>query len=133
MKYLAEMDGLRVLAVVLVILFHAGFELFSGGFVGVDAFFVISGYLITFFSIVRKRDDKAVGLASFLRINQTDGSIEVGHINYSPLLQRTREGTEAMFLMMEWAIENGYRRYEWKCNALNKKSRYAAQIHLRGC
>jgi hypothetical protein len=38
-----------------------------------------------------------------------------------------------MFLMMEWAIENGYRRYEWKCNALNKKSRYAAQIHLRGC
>ena len=87
----------------------------------------------TFFSIVRKHDDKAVGLASFLRINQTDGSIEVGHINYSPLLQRTREGTEAMFLMMEWAIENGYRRYEWKCNALNKKSRYAAQIHLRGC
>jgi len=82
----------------------------------------------TFFSIVRKRDDKAVGLASFLRINQTDGSIEVGHINCSPLLQRTREGTEAMFLMMEWAFENGYRRYEWKCNALNKKSRYAAQI-----
>jgi len=81
----------------------------------------------TFFSIVRKRDDKAVGVASFLRINQTDGSIEVGHINYSPLLQRTREGTEAMYLMMEWAFENGYRRYEWKCNALNKKSRYAAQ------
>jgi len=43
------------------------------------------------------------------------------------LLQRTREGTEAMYLMMEWAFENGYRRYEWKCNALNKKSRYAAQ------
>jgi len=81
----------------------------------------------TFFSIVRKRDDKAVGLASFLRINQTDGSIEVGHINYSPLLQRTREGTEAMFLMMEWAIENGYRRYEWKCNALNRPSRDAGQ------
>ena len=81
----------------------------------------------TFFSIVRKLDDKAVGVASFLRINQTDGSIEVGHINYSPLLQKTREGTEAMYLMMEWAFENGYRRYEWKCNALNKKSRYAAQ------
>ena len=81
----------------------------------------------TFFSIVRKSDDKAVGVASFLRINQTDGSIEVGHINYSPLLQRTREGTEAMYLMMEWAFGNGYRRYEWKCNALNKKSRYAAQ------
>ena len=47
MKYRDEIDGLRALAVVPVILFHAGFELFSGGFVGVDVFFVISGYLIT--------------------------------------------------------------------------------------
>ena len=47
MKYRAEIDGLRAFAVVPVILFHAGFELFSGGFVGVDVFFVISGYLIT--------------------------------------------------------------------------------------
>lgn len=47
MQYRSEIDGLRALAVVPVILFHAGFELFSGGFVGVDVFFVISGYLIT--------------------------------------------------------------------------------------
>ena len=47
MKYRAEVDGLRALAVIPVILFHAGFDLFSGGFVGVDVFFVISGYLIT--------------------------------------------------------------------------------------
>jgi peptidoglycan/LPS O-acetylase OafA/YrhL len=47
LKYRPEIDGLRALAVVPVILFHAGFELFSGGFVGVDVFFVISGYLIT--------------------------------------------------------------------------------------
>ncbi|MDB9790393.1 acyltransferase [Gammaproteobacteria bacterium] len=47
MKYRAEIDGLRALAVLPVIFFHAGFELFSGGFVGVDVFFVISGYLIT--------------------------------------------------------------------------------------
>jgi peptidoglycan/LPS O-acetylase OafA/YrhL len=47
MKYRAEINGLRALAVVPVILFHAGFGLFSGGFVGVDVFFVISGYLIT--------------------------------------------------------------------------------------
>ena len=47
MKYRAEIDGLRALAVIPVIFFHAGFELFSGGFVGVDIFFVISGYLIT--------------------------------------------------------------------------------------
>ena len=81
----------------------------------------------TFFAIIRLSDDKAVGIASFLRINPPDGSIEVGHINYSPLLQKTREGTEAMYLMMKWAFESGYRRYEWKCNALNAKSRYAAQ------
>ena len=47
MKYRAEIDGLRALAVIPVILFHADFKLFNGGFVGVDIFFVISGYLIT--------------------------------------------------------------------------------------
>ena len=81
----------------------------------------------TFFAIINLTHGKAVGVASFLRINRSDGSIEVGHINYSPLLQKTKEGTEAMYLMMRWAFENGYRRYEWKCNALNLKSRYAAQ------
>ena len=80
-----------------------------------------------FFAIIKRADNKAAGLASYLRINPQDGSIEVGHINYSPLLQKTREGTEAMYLMMKWAFESGYRRYEWKCNALNTKSRYAAQ------
>lgn len=81
----------------------------------------------TFFAIIRLSDHKAVGIASYLRINPSDGSIEVGHINFSPPLQCTREGTEAMYLMMKWAFENGYRRYEWKCNALNLKSRRAAQ------
>lgn len=80
-----------------------------------------------FFAIIRLTDDKAVGVASFLRINRSDGSIEVGHINYSPLLQKTKEGTEAMYMLMRWVFESGYRRYEWKCNALNLKSRYAAQ------
>ena len=47
MKYRAEIDGLRAFAVLPVIFFHAGFEWFSGGFVGVDVFFVITGYLIT--------------------------------------------------------------------------------------
>jgi len=80
-----------------------------------------------FFAIISKKLKKAIGIASYLRINQDAGSIEVGHINYSPLLQKTTEATEAMYLMMKWAFENGYRRYEWKCNALNIKSRYAAQ------
>ena len=80
-----------------------------------------------FFAIISKKLKKAIGIASFLRINPTEGLIEVGHINYSPLLQKTTEATEAMFLMMKWVFDNGYRRYEWKCNALNLKSRRAAQ------
>nr|WP_246455873.1 GNAT family protein [Sulfitobacter aestuariivivens] len=67
------------------------------------------------------------GVASYLRIQPAAGSIEVGHINYSPALQQTRAGTETMYLMMKWAFEQGYRRYEWKCNALNAGSRRAAQ------
>ena len=80
-----------------------------------------------FFAIISKKLEKAIGIASFLRINPAQGLIEVGHINYSPLLQKTTEATEAMFLMMKWVFDNGYRRYEWKCNALNLKSRRAAQ------
>ena len=80
-----------------------------------------------FFAIVSKKLKKATGIASFLRINPAEGLIEVGHINYSPLLQKTSEATEAMYLMMKWVFDNGYRRYEWKCNALNLKSRRAAQ------
>ena len=68
-----------------------------------------------------------VGTTSYLRINPAAGSIEVGYITFSPLLQRTIAATEAMFLMMRWAYEAGYRRYEWKCNALNMPSRRAAQ------
>ena len=58
MKYRAEIDGLRALAVLPVILFHAGFEMFSGGFVGVDVFFVISGYLITTIILSEMAEDK---------------------------------------------------------------------------
>ncbi len=67
------------------------------------------------------------GVASYLRIAPASGSIEVGSITFSPALQRTRAATEAMYLMMSWAFEAGYRRYEWKCNALNLPSRRAAQ------
>ncbi len=72
-------------------------------------------------------DDRPVGTASYLRIDPGAGSIEVGYITFSPALQRTRAATEAMYLMMQWAFETGYRRYEWKCNALNAGSRRAAQ------
>jgi RimJ/RimL family protein N-acetyltransferase len=80
-----------------------------------------------FFAIIDAASDKAVGVASYMRIDPASGSIEVGHLAYSPLLQRSPAATEAMFLMMQNAFELGYRRYEWKCNALNAPSRAAAQ------
>jgi RimJ/RimL family protein N-acetyltransferase len=80
-----------------------------------------------FHAIVDLATGAAVGVASYLRIDPGAGSIEVGHINYSPRLQRTVASTEAMYLMMRRAFELGYRRYEWKCNALNAPSRQAAQ------
>jgi RimJ/RimL family protein N-acetyltransferase len=80
-----------------------------------------------FFAIIDRASGRAVGLASYLRIDPAAGSIEVGHLLYSPLLQRTPAATEAMFLMMEGAFKLGYRRYEWKCDVLNAPSRAAAQ------
>ena len=80
-----------------------------------------------FYAIFNRETDQWEGVASFLRIAPAAGSIEVGHINFSPALQRTRAATEAMYLMMAWAFDAGYRRYEWKCDALNLPSRRAAQ------
>lgn len=80
------------------------------------------------FYAVKNADSGAFeGVASYLRITPNAGSIEVGHINFSPALQRTRAATEAIYLMMAWAFEVGYRRFEWKCDALNAGSRRAAQ------
>jgi RimJ/RimL family protein N-acetyltransferase len=80
-----------------------------------------------FHAIVDLATGEAVGVASYLRIDPAAGSIEVGHINYSPKLQRTIAATEAMYLMMQRAFALGYRRYEWKCHSLNAPSRAAAQ------
>ena len=80
-----------------------------------------------FYAIIDKTTHRAVGVASFLRIQPEQGVIEVGFIAFSPLLQRTRGATEAMFLMMQHAFDLGYRRYEWKCDALNAPSRKAAE------
>lgn len=80
-----------------------------------------------FYAIQNLETGNWEGVASYLRVTPEAGSIEVGYITYSPALQRTRAATEAMYLMMRWAFEAGYRRYEWKCNALNLGSRRAAQ------
>jgi RimJ/RimL family protein N-acetyltransferase len=80
-----------------------------------------------FHAIVDLATGKAVGVAAFMRIDRGNGVIEVGNINYSPLLQRKPAATEAMFLMMTRVFDElGYRRYEWKCDSLNAPSRAAA-------
>ncbi|MDO5632696.1 MAG: GNAT family protein [Paracoccus sp. (in: a-proteobacteria)] len=68
----------------------------------------------------------ALGVASFLRIGVANGVAEIGHILLTPPLQRTPAASEALMLMVRWAFENGYRRFEWKCDALNAPSRRAA-------
>lgn len=80
------------------------------------------------FFAIRNLDSKTgEGVASYLRIAPEAGSIEVGHINFAPALQGTRAATEALYLMMEWAFEAGYRRFEWKCDSRNIPSRRAGQ------
>jgi RimJ/RimL family protein N-acetyltransferase len=80
-----------------------------------------------FYAVRNLATGRCGGVASYLRITPEAGSIEVGHICMAPEMQKGRAATEAMFRMMEWAFNAGYRRYEWKCNALNRASRQAAQ------
>jgi RimJ/RimL family protein N-acetyltransferase len=79
-----------------------------------------------YFAIVR--DGQPQGIASYLRIEPKHGAIEIGHIWFGTSLQRTTAATEAIFLLARHAFDDlGYRRLEWKCNALNAKSRRAAE------
>ena len=80
-----------------------------------------------FFAILDNASGSAVGYASYMRIEPVHRVIEVGSILYTPRLQQTTLATEAMYLMARHVFEDlGYRRYEWKCNALNAPSRRAA-------
>ena len=77
---------------------------------------------------VLNAEGRVVGHATYLRIDPANGVIEVGYIHFSPLMQRTPMSTEAMYLMMAYVFETlGYRRYEWKCDALNAPSLAAAK------
>ena len=81
-----------------------------------------------FHTVIDLKTEKAVGVASYLRIEPSVGVIEVGHIHFSPLMQRTPIATETMYLMMHRVFDElGYRRYEWKCDSLNAPSCAAAQ------
>jgi RimJ/RimL family protein N-acetyltransferase len=81
-----------------------------------------------YFTLVTAADGRPAGIASYLRIAPEHGSIEIGHIWFGPALQRTVAATEAIFLLARHAFDDlGYRRLEWKCNALNAASRRAAE------
>jgi len=80
-----------------------------------------------FYAIIDRDCGKAGGVASYMRIDPANGCIEVGGIKLTPLVSRRPAMTEAMHLMMKNAFGLGYRRYEWKCDALNAPSRAAAR------
>lgn len=81
-----------------------------------------------FHTVIDLKSDKAVGIASLMQIRPESGVIEVGHIHFSPLMQRTPLSTEAIYLMMKRVFDElGYRRFEWKCDSLNSPSCNAAK------
>ena len=87
-----------------------------------------AGAAARFFALLPAATGQAAGYASHMRMDPANGVIEVGNVMFSPALQRTPAATEAMFLMARHIFEDlGYRRYEWKCNALNLPSQRAAK------
>ena len=80
-----------------------------------------------FYAVVDRASGAARGMAGYLRVVPEQGVIEIGHIWFAPVLQRTRQATEAIYLMARHAFDDlGYRRFEWKCDSLNVPSRRAA-------
>ena len=81
-----------------------------------------------YFAVIDKKTGVANGVASLMRIDAENGVGEVGHIWFGPALQRTAGATEAIFLLADYVMTTlAYRRFEWKCNALNTRSRRAAE------
>ena len=81
-----------------------------------------------FYAILDAGTGRPIGAASYIRQAPGMGVIEVGHVSYSPALQRTVAATEAQFLMMRHVFDElGYRRYEWKCDRHNMPSRRSAE------
>jgi RimJ/RimL family protein N-acetyltransferase len=80
-----------------------------------------------FFAVIDRERRTPAGVASLMRIAPEAGSIEVGHICWSPALRGTRASSEAIYLFADWVFREGYRRFEWKCDALNRPSRRAAE------
>lgn len=103
---------------------YGPFEEFSQYQIWLESFSTVDDPMML--AIIDAGADRAVGVAAYLRIRPEVGVIEVGHVNFSPRLQRTPAATEAIFLMLRYVFQLGYRRCEWKCDALNERSRKAA-------
>jgi RimJ/RimL family protein N-acetyltransferase len=81
-----------------------------------------------FFAVCPLPGEQPLGVAAYLNINPSSGTVEIGHVWFAGELQRTTAATEAIFLLARHAFDDlGYRRLEWKCNALNAASRRAAE------
>lgn len=79
-----------------------------------------------FYAFVDQQSGRAFGYAAFMRIDAANGVLEIGHVMIAPIAQRGRAASEALMAMIGWAFGTGYRRVEWKCNAHNLPSRWAA-------
>lgn len=79
-----------------------------------------------YFAVIDKASGRVVGRQTLMRIDPANRVIEIGNIYWGPEMARSRLATEAQYLFMKYAFDLGYRRYEWKCHALNAPSRAAA-------
>lgn len=86
-----------------------------------------SGNILLFAICSKKEESEPLGWVSWMRIEEQQACLEIGHLCFSPKLQRTREATEAIYLLIDRAFELGYRRVEWKCDSLNAPSVSAAK------
>lgn len=79
------------------------------------------------YAVIDSRVNKARGMAAYMSLKTSHGSIEIGHIHYGPAMRRTSAGSEAIILLMRHVFSLGYRRLEWRCHAQNEPSRRAAE------
>ncbi|MBJ9211506.1 GNAT family N-acetyltransferase [Citrobacter freundii] len=79
------------------------------------------------YAVIEQRSGRAVGLVCFMAIEREHGSVEIGHVTWSPRMKNTVLGTESIWLLLRQAFALGYRRVEWKCDSLNTASRRAAE------
>ena len=79
------------------------------------------------YAVIEQRSGRAAGLVCFMAIEREHGSVEIGHVTWSPRMKNTVLGTESIWLLLRQAFALGYRRVEWKCDSLNTASRRAAE------